>query len=146
MLEDDRTAICGQRYAYQADRTAARPGTVASEVVLAGRKVANRCPRVRAARQEVPLPTFQTMAQTDPLRHRTVEKLLVGVSTPGYARSLEPLPADAPSRSVSKTAAQLAARQATPLENLDLVVLVLDGVHIGEHCLAVADYPPPPRM
>ena len=148
MLEDDRTAICGPRYAHQADRTAARAGTVASEVVLGGRKMAIRRPRVRAARQEVPLPTFQTMAQTDPLRRRTVEQLLVGVSTRGYARSLEPLPADVPSRSVSKstvsrrfvakTAAQLAAWQATPLENLDLVGLVLDGVHIGEHCLVVA--------
>ena len=64
------------------------------------------------------------MAQTDPLRRRTVEQLLVGVSTRGYARSLEPLPADIPSRSVSKsavsrrfvakTASQLAAWQATP--------------------------------
>ena len=149
MLEDDRTAICGPRYAHQADRTAARAGTVGSEVVLGGRTVAIRRPRVRAARQEVPLPTFQTMAQTDPLRRRTVEQLLVGVSTRGYARSLEPLPADVPSRSVSKsavsrrcvakTAAQLAAWQATPLENLDLVGLVLDGVHIGEHCLVGAD-------
>ena len=48
MLEEDRTAICGPRYAHQADRTASRAGTV-------------------------PLPTFQTMAQTDPLRRRTVE-------------------------------------------------------------------------
>ena len=88
------------------------------------------------------------MAQTDPLRRRTVEQLLVGVSTRGYARSLEPLPADIPSRSVSKsavsrrfvakTAAQLAAWQATPLDELDLVGLLLDGVHIGEHCVVVA--------
>ena len=42
MLEDDRTAICGPRYAHQADRTAARAGPVASEVVLGGRKVAIR--------------------------------------------------------------------------------------------------------
>ena len=133
---------------HQADRAAARAGTVASEVVLGGRKVAIRRPRVRAARQEVPLPTFQTRAQTDPLRRRTVEQRLVGVSTRGYARSLEPLPADVPSRSVSKsavsrrgvakTAAQLAAWPATPFENLDRVGLVLDGVHIGEHCLVVA--------
>ena len=66
----------------------------------------------------------------------------------GYARSLEPLPADIPSRSVSKsavsrrfvakTASQLAAWQATPLDELDLVGLLLDGVHIGEHCVVVA--------
>ena len=88
------------------------------------------------------------MAQTDSLRRRTVEQLLVGVSTRGYARSLEPLPADIPSRSVSKstvsrrfvakTAAQLAAWQATPLDELDLAGLLLDGVHIGEHCVVVA--------
>ena len=41
-------------------------------------------------------------------------------------------------RFVAKTAAQLAAWQATPLDDLDLVGLVLDGVHIGEHCLIVA--------
>ncbi len=148
MLEEDRTAICGPRYAHQADRTASRAGTVSSTVVLGGRKVSIRRPRVRSGRQEVPLPTFQTMAQTDPLRRRTVEQLLVGVSTRGYARSLEPLPADIPSRSVSKsavsrrfvakTASQLAAWQATPLDELDLVGLLLDGVHIGEHCVVVA--------
>ena len=38
MLEEDRTAICGPRYAHQADRTASRAGTVASTVVLGGRK------------------------------------------------------------------------------------------------------------
>ena len=39
MLEDDRTAICGQRYQHQNDRQASRAGTVSSEVVLGGRKV-----------------------------------------------------------------------------------------------------------
>ena len=34
MLEEDRTAICGPRYAHQADGTASRAGTVASTVVL----------------------------------------------------------------------------------------------------------------
>ena len=72
MLEDDRTAICGPRYAHQADRTASRTGTVASEVVLGGRKVPIRRPRVRAGRQEVPLPTFLAMAQTDPLQPPTI--------------------------------------------------------------------------
>lgn len=38
MLEEDRTALCGPRYAHQAARTAARAGTVPSDVVLGGRK------------------------------------------------------------------------------------------------------------
>ena len=41
-------------------------------------------------------------------------------------------------RFVAKTAAQLAAWQTAALEGLDLVGLLIDGVHIGEHCLIVA--------
>src|SRR6266498_2182472 len=48
MLEDDRTTICGPRYRHQAERPASRAGSVPSEVVLGGRKVAIRRPRVRA--------------------------------------------------------------------------------------------------
>ena len=48
MMEEDRTALCGARYAHEPDRAASRAGSVASEVVLGGRKVAVRRPRVRA--------------------------------------------------------------------------------------------------
>ena len=58
MLEEDRVAICGPRYAHVADRQASRAGTVSSEVVLGGRKVAVQRPRVRAGGHEVALPTF----------------------------------------------------------------------------------------
>ena len=94
------------------------------------------------------MPTFRTLANTDPLNRRVVEQMLVGVATRQYARSLEPLPAETKSRGtskrrvsrrfVAKTATQLAAWQSTPLDTLDLVGLLLDGVHIGEHCLIVA--------
>jgi putative transposase len=148
MLEEDRTALCGPRYAHQPGRSATRAGTVPSEVVLGGRKVAIQRPRVRTAAGEVSLPTFQTMAQTDPLDRRVVEQMLVGVATRQYARSLEPLAADMESRATSKSAvsrrfvaktrAQLETWQAAPLDALDLVGLLLDGVHVGEHCLIVA--------
>src|SRR5947208_13511849 len=55
MLEADRTAICGPRYEHQAQRDAMRAGTVPSEVVLGGRKVQIRRPRVRAHGEEVAL-------------------------------------------------------------------------------------------
>ena len=83
MLEEDRTAICGPRYAHVADRQASRAGTVSSEVVLGGRKGAVRRPRVRAAGQEVALPTFRAMADVDPLNRRVVEQMLVGVAPAG---------------------------------------------------------------
>src|SRR5438128_1013192 len=148
MLEEDRTAICGPRYQHQADRQASRTGTVPSEVVLGGRKVAIRRPRVRHDGTEVALPTFQAFADNDPLNRRVVEQMLVGVATRQYARSLEPVPAPVVSRGTSKSAvsrrfvaktrAQLEAWQSQPLDGVDLVGLLLDGVHVGEHCLIVA--------
>jgi putative transposase len=148
MLEEDRTAICGPRYVHAPDRPASRAGTTRSEVVLGGRKVPIQRPRVRTAAGEVALPTFQTMAATDPLDRRVVEQMLVGVATRQYARSLEPLGPEVESRGTSKSAvsrrfvarttAQLAAWQSAPLDALDLVALLLDGVHVGDHCLIVA--------
>ena len=148
LLEEDRTALCGLRYAHHAARHASRAGTVSSEVVLGGRKVAMQRPRVRAEGREVPLPTFQAVAQADPLNRRVVEQMLVGVATRHYARSLESVPAGVVSRGtskssvsrrfVAKTTAQLRAWQSAPLDGLDLVALLLDGVHVGEPCLVVA--------
>lgn len=148
MLEEDRTALCGPRYSHVADRAASRAGTVSSEVVLGGRKVAVRRPRVRAGGREVPLPTFTAMADVDPLNRRVVEQMLVGVATRRYARSLEPVPVTMRSRGtsksavsrrfVTKTAAELTAWQTASLEGLDLVGLLIDGVHVAEHCLIVA--------
>jgi transposase-like protein len=81
MLEEDRTAICGPRYAHEPERPASRAGTTRREVVLGGRKVTIQRPRVRTTAGEVPLPTFQTMAATDPLDRRVVEQMVVGVAT-----------------------------------------------------------------
>lgn len=148
MLEEDRTAVCGPRYVHQADREAVRAGTAPSDVVLGGRKVRIRRPRVRAGKQEVPLPTFRAMANTDPLNRRIVEQMLVGVATRQYARSLEPLSPEIRTRGtskstvsrrfVAKTTALVAAWQSASLEALDLVAVLIDGVHFGDHCLVVA--------
>ena len=104
MMEEDRIALCGARYAHEPERAASRAGTVASEVVLGGRKVAVRRPRVRADGHEIPLPTFQLMANADPLNRRVVEQMLVGVSTRQYARSLEPIGDHVTRRGTSKSA------------------------------------------
>ena len=74
--------------------------------------------------------------------------MLIGVATRQYERSLEPLGADVTTRGTSKravsrrfvaqTQAQLDAWRATPLDALDLAVLLIDGVHVGGHCIVVA--------
>ena len=148
MMEEDRIGLCGVRYAHEPDRAASRAGCVASEVVLGGRKVAVQRPRVRADGHEVALPTFRLMAQTDPLNRRVVEQMLVGVSTRQYARSLEPIGDAVTSRGTSKSAvsrrfvvqttAQLEKWRSRSLADLDLVALLIDGLHVGEHCLVAA--------
>ena len=137
MLEEDRAAVCGPRYAHQADRRAYRAGHAPSQVVLGGRQVAIRRPRARHAGTEVPRPTVRAFTDTDPLHRRVVDQMLVGVATRQYARSLDPLGADITTRGTSKSAvsrrfvaqtqAQLDAGRATPLDALDLAVLLIDG-------------------
>ena len=148
MLEEDRAAVCGPRYAHQAARQAYRAGHAPSQVVLGGRKVAIQRPRARRDGTEVPLPTARAFADADPLNRRVVDQMLIGVATRQYARSLDPLGAEIPTRGTSKSAvsrrfvahtqAQLDAWRATPLDDLDLAVLLIDGVHIGEHCIVAA--------
>ena len=74
MLEEDRTAICGPRYAHQADRTASRAGTVASTVVLGGRKVSIR--RLAASGQAVRRGHRRRGPKADRLQlHRIIQNL-----------------------------------------------------------------------
>ena len=148
MLEEDRRSLCGPRYAHAADRRASRAGTAPSRVVLGGRTIEIRRPRVRNEAGEVPLPIFGALSQRDPLAHRMVEQMLVGVSTRRYDRSLEPVPASLKSGGTSKSAvsrafvartrAQLERWQSQPLGEHDLAVLYLDGLRFGRDCLVVA--------
>ena len=103
MLEEDRVAVCGPRYAHQPARRASRAGHAPSEVVLGGRKVALRRPRVRLDGQEVALPSVQAFTNTDPLTWGTSRMLLKfsGGSVHDYATI-----SDACRRTASRAAAK----------------------------------------
>ena len=88
MLEEDRTALCGPRYAHEPDRPASRAGTVRSEVVLGGRKVAIQRPRVRTADGEVSLPTFQWI--NPPLKTAAAQQVPGAMSVTADDRSVAP--------------------------------------------------------
>ena len=66
MLEEDRAAVCGPRYAHPSERQAYRVGQAPSQVVLGGRKVAIRHPRARHDGEEIPLPTVQAFTEANP--------------------------------------------------------------------------------
>jgi len=149
VLEEERTEIVGPRYAHLPTRQARRSGSAPGELVMGGRRVQVRRPRARTVDgQEVQLPSWTKFGAEDPLDERAVEQMLVGVTTRRYARSLEPLPADLPSRGTSRSAVsrrfvaaterQMAEWLGRDLGALDLGVLMIDGVYIDERVLLVA--------
>jgi transposase-like protein len=149
MLEEDRGRLCGARYARSSDRQAYRHGSESGRLSLGGRQVRLSKPRVRSvAGEELSLPTWEAYRDEDPLGERAVEQILCGVSTRKYDRSLEPLGGEHESvgtskssvsrRFVARTRRQVEVFLSRPLEDLDLPVLMFDGVEMGRHLLIVA--------
>ncbi|MGH9793203.1 MAG: IS256 family transposase [Candidatus Acidiferrales bacterium] len=148
ILEAEREALCGPRYRHADDRSAYRAGHVSSSLVLGGRRVIVKRPRVRTTAQlEAALPSWAAWSAQDPLDERAVEQMILGVSTRDYGRSLEPLPEALRGRSTSKSAVsrrfvrgteqQLAKLLARPIPE-DLAALYVDGVHVAEHVVLCA--------
>ena len=105
VLEAERAALCGARYAHQAERQALRAGHVPSSLVLGGRRVAVSRRRVRSVDgRELKLPSWREWSARDPLEARALEQMVLGVSTRRYARSLEPLPAAVAARGTDSKA------------------------------------------
>jgi transposase-like protein len=148
-LEAERTALCGERYAHQEQRTAVRAGHVPSSLVLGGRRVEIQRPRARSSDgHELRLPSWQAWSSRDPLDARAFEQMVLGVSTRRYARSLEALPEEIEVRGISKSAVserfvigtqrRLAELMRRDLSGLKLVALLIDGVHFAEHVVLAA--------
>lgn len=149
VLEEERTQAVGPRYEHLPTRRARRAGSAPGELVMGGRRVQVRRPRARTLDgSEIQLPSWTAFAAEDPLHQRAVNQMLVGVSTRRYARSLEPLAAPMPERGTSRSAVSRRFVVATQkqmdqwlgrdLSQLDLGVLMIDGIVIAEHVMLVA--------
>jgi len=149
MLEEDRKRLCGRKGYPDPDRQATRYGYDDGSVVLGGRRVAVRKPRVRSmAGEEVPLPTYQGFNREDPLAGRALEQMILGVSARNFPRSLEPLPETVEEKAVRRSSvsrrfiariqAQLENFLSSPLGDRDFPVLMLDGKGFGDHTLVIA--------
>ncbi len=149
MMEQDREDLCGPRWKRDPDRKAGRAGTTQSEVTLGGRRIAIPRPRVRSqAGHEMELPSFAFAANRDPLDHHTLEAVACGVSTRKYARSLDSLPEEIDERSVSRssvsrryvamTTKQMTTWLTTPLGDRHFPIVMIDGIHLGDHLILIA--------
>jgi putative transposase len=149
MMEADRIALCGPKGVPDAGRRAVRGGTTPSAVVLGGQRIAVRRPRARDLDAgELSLPTFEWAAAGDPLDAATMAAIAAGVSMRRYGSTLEPLPESEDARSTSKSATsrryvalsaqQLAEWLSRPLSELELPVVMIDGIHFRGRVILVA--------
>lgn len=152
LMEADVTAVCGPRGKHDPDRTATRHGSEAGSVTLGGRRVPLTRPRVRASdgSGEVPVPAYELFTDTELLGRMAMERMLAGVSTRRYPVALEPVgeQVEADGKSISKSAVSrkfvamtetaLAGLLAADLSGLDLVAIMIDGVHFADHLCVVA--------
>lgn len=152
LMEEDVTAVCGPKGKHDPARTAVRHGREDGSVTLGGRRVPVTRPRVRSAdgSGELPVASYELFSRTEVLGRMAMDRMLAGLSTRRYPVGLEPVGAkvEQRARSTSKSAVSrrfvaatetaLADLLAAPLGELDLVALMIDGVHFGEHLCVVA--------
>jgi putative transposase len=152
LMEADVAAACGPRGKHDPQRTAVRHGTERGSVTLGGRRTSVTRPRMRAAdgAGEVPVPAYELFSSSEILGRMAMGKMLGGLSSRRYRVGLEPVgenverAASATSKSavsrrfVAMTETALGELLAASLGNLDLVALMIDGVHFGAHLCVVA--------
>ena len=149
LMESDRIALCGPKGVPDSQRRAVRGGSTASQVVLGGQRIAVRRPRARSmADGELALPSFEWAASGDPLDAATMAAIAAGVSTRRYASIQEPVAAAHQPRAASKSAVsrrfvqlsqeQLAQWLARPIDELDLPVVMIDGIHFRDRVILLA--------
>jgi putative transposase len=153
LMEEDVAALAGPKGKHNADRVAVRHGHEHGSVTLGGRRVPVQRPRVRTAdgSAELSVPAYELFNSTELLGRLAMEKMLAGLSTRRYGPvGLEPVGGQVvqAARSTSKSAVSrrfvastetaLAQLLAADLSGLDLVALMIDGVHFAETCCVVA--------
>jgi putative transposase len=152
LMEESVTALAGPKGKHNPDRAAVRHGHEQGSVTLGGRRVGVRRPRVRAAdgSGELPVAAYELFSHTEVLGRMALERMLGGLSTRRYPIGLEPVggAVDQASTGTSKSAISrrfvamtqtaLAELLGRDLSALDLVCLMIDGVHFGEHTCVVA--------
>ena len=152
MMQHDVAALCGPKGRHDPQRSAVRHGSEAGSVTLGGRRVPVRRPRVRTADNtgELPVPSYEAFSSSELLDGMALEKMMAKLSTRRYRAGLEPVGATvaATAKSTSRSAVSRRFVAATEraldelmsadLSGLDVVALMIDGVHFAGHLCVVA--------
>ena len=146
ILESEVTRRVGPPHRPGPESGAVRWGRQPGYVVFGGRKVAVQRPRVRTREgEEIPLDSYARL-QHDGRRQRAVrEGIVAGLTSRNYRRAVESvvegygIEKSSISREfVAASAAQLKTLCEKRLQELDLVAILMDGIHVGEQVQVVA--------
>jgi len=139
--------LAGPRGRHDRDRTATRWSEQRGYVVLAGKKVPVRKPRVRdLARREVPLRSYARFQEPRRRQSSVIKQLIHGISTRKYERAIEDFTAgygiskSAVSREfVAATRGKLQGLCERRIDQLPrIVVLMIDGKVFEGECVVLA--------
>lgn len=152
MLCEDAQQLTGARHSRGASRIGHRWGTTEGPIGFHGGKVAVRRPRVRRCDgHEVQLPTWTAAQREDWLGRWAMNLMLINVSTRKLKRAVRLPDGDLPAvigdgtsksaasrRFVALSAKRMAEWMASDLSRLDLLVIQIDSLHIGNDLILVA--------
>jgi putative transposase len=152
MLREDAQRVTGARHSRGRERSGQRWGASTGKIGFHGGTVAVRRPRVRSYEgREVVLPTWAAAQKEDWLGRWAMNLMLINVSTRKLKRAVRLPEGDVPAvagdgtsksaasrRFVALSAERMAEWMASDLSNLDLLVIQIDGLHIGNDLILVA--------
>lgn len=145
VIEDEVTRRVGPRHHPGVESDSVRWGQQPGYVVFGGEKVAVQRPRVRTRKgEEVTLNSYARL-QHDGRRQRAVrEGIIAGLSSRNYRRAVQSvlegygIEKSSVSREfVAASAAELKHLCEKKLDGLDLVAILIDGVHVGKQVQVV---------
>ena len=151
LMVEEMTAKVGPKGRHDPQRVATRNGSAPGSVVLGGRRVPLRRPRATlTGGGELTLDSYAVFSSTDLLTQLAVERMLAGVATRRHGAVAEPIGAalEDVARGDSRSAISRRFKAATEtalsellardLGELDVAVLMIDGIMFAEVCCVVA--------
>jgi transposase-like protein len=146
MMEDEATDMAGPKGTHNPDRTAYRHGKEKTQIVLGGTKI--KTDRIRVRGLDDSEKQFNTLAlfqNEDPLNGALLARLLSGVSTRKYERSLEYNQGGMTCTSKSEANRRFTKGMKVLMDeffkrpiNGNYPIMIIDGIHISELTVIVA--------
>lgn len=146
MLEADVVEYAGEKGRHNKDRTAYRHGSENTKVVLGGEKRQIKKPRVRSTTDnELPLPTLKLFQDEKHLSKAVLMRLLSGVSTRKYEKTVDTISEDSYCTSKSEVNRKFIKSLEELMDEFfnrrlkdEYPVIMIDGIHENNMAIIAA--------